>query len=328
MNKILCGDSLEKLKTLPNNLVQSCITSPPYYQLRSYGINGQIGQELTVKEYINRLCNIFDEVKRVLKNDGTLWVNLDDSYGGSGKGAGSTTGKESWQYDKKPKTEENKDKCLLQVPSRFAIEMVDRGWILRNEIIWWKPNAKPESAKDRFTRDYERFFFFSKNKEYLFNQQTVPSKQSSIDRKFRALSANTKYANWDGLNTPRPNRTKILKEDCETYGSPRARNYRNTGIDIDSYKTANMRCVWNIPTKGFREAHFATFPTKLVEVPIKSCSNENDIILDCFGGSGTTGYMAKFLGRQYILIDLNPEYCDIARKRIEPLDKDMFCLYR
>ncbi len=269
VNKIYQGNSLEVLKTLPTESVDMVITSPPYWGLRDYGIDGQLGMESSFQEYINKLCDIFDEIKRVLKDSGTCWVNLGDTY--------------------------LPDKCLLQIPNRFAIEMTNRGWTLRNEIIWFKRNCFPSSVKDRFTVDFEKLFFFVKNKKYYFDQQKEPVKNISIQR--------AKYG-WHGTKLPHGDSYAGLKGTeamGDRYCDPRGRN---------------KRAVWDIPTKGYKGAHFAVFPEGLIETPIKAGCPLGGVVLDPFMGSGTTAVVAKRLGRNYIGIELNEDYIDIAEKRI------------
>ncbi len=176
-NIILNGDALKHLKGLPEKSINMCMTSPPYWALRDYGVEGQLGLESTFEEYINKLCNIFDEVKRVLRKDGTCWVNIGDTYWGGGQGGNDYPGKQvvpSSGYGHKAKGNSYKSKSLVMIPFRFAIEMVNRGWILRNTIIWHKRNCMPSSVKDRFTVDFEYIFFFSKKKKYYFETQYEP----------------------------------------------------------------------------------------------------------------------------------------------------------
>ena len=271
INKIYQGNCLEVLKTFPNECIDMIITSPPYYALRDYGVDGQIGNESTFQEYINKLCDIFDEVKRVLKNDGTCWVVIGDSYDGNKRGKTDLKVSEATKYscENLIKKTQLQNKCLLQIPARFAIEMTNRGWILRNEIIWCKPNVMPSSVKDRFSVDYEKIFFFSKSTKYYFEQQKEPMKTNDI-------------------NPPRGSKDLMR----------------------------NMRCVWNINTQPFKGHHFATFPEKLVETPIKAGTKKGGIVLDIFMGSGTTGVVAKKLGRNYIGIELNEKYVEMAERRI------------
>ena len=300
---IIQGNALDVLKTLDSESVDCCVTSPPYWGLRNYGVEGQLGLEPTFQEYIQKLCDIFDEVKRVLKQEGTCFVNLGDCYAGSGKGIGTdrTKCKEVYTDDDIAKTDWSMtglpDKSLCQIPSRFSIEMADRGWILRNEIIWHKPNCMTSSAKDRFTVDFEKVFFFVKNKKYYFDAEAIsePKQESSINRvKYPRFTANNK--GYSG-------------------------QYAVVGIDYSETEklklTRNKRTVWTISTQSVNEAHFATFPEDLVVPMIKAGCPEGGTVLDPFFGAGTTGLVAKKLFRNYIGIELNPEYVTMAERRIE-----------
>jgi len=301
MNKIIQGDSLSVLKTLPSESINCCVTSPPYWALRDYGVDGQLGLEPTFQEYINKLCNIFDEVKRVLRKDGTCWVNIGDTYWGGGNNRGSSEenlsakqfsnrgarGQCSRDWDKS-----FKPKCLLQIPSRFSIEMCNRGWILRNTIIWHKPNCMPSSVKDRFTVDFEYVFFFVKSKKYWFETQYEPhsTKEGPLRNKNKE-SSNKGYP--DGDRFSQGLRTGYGKEG------------------------RNKRTVWKINTKPFKEAHFAVFPEELVETPIKAGCPKGGTVLDCFCGSGTSGVVAQRQEKDFIGIELNPEYIEIAKNRLD-----------
>jgi len=338
-NIILQGDALTKLKELPEKSINMCMTSPPYWALRDYGVDGQLGLEPTFDQYINDLCNIFDEVNRVLRDDGTCWVNIGDTYYGSGKGAGGDPSKckesytmpTDWKrpsrdnYNKMSTTKNclycnkeikkgitsqfcnhtclNKmgndfrsqnrqlpDKCLTMIPMRFAIEMVSRGWILRNTIIWHKPNPMPSSVKDRFTVDFEYIFLFSKKKKYYFNQQLEPTKTK--DNVIRDRDT-TKLNNTPGRS-------------------------RMAGLKTNNYDMKNKRTTWTIPPRPFKEAHFAVYPEELCETPIKSGCPECGVVLDPFFGAGTTGLVALKQNKKFIGIELNPEYIKIAEKRLAP----------
>lgn len=255
-NVIHQGDSLEVLKKLPDESVDCVITSPPYWALRDYGVKGQLGLEPTFEEYINKLCDIFDEVKRVLKKEGTCWVNIGDTYMGNssysqrgrqgfGKDKIGMMNKKTWTDPKHKNTKGRLrareyvesgqiiEKSLCQIPSRFAIEMTNRGWILRNEIVWHKPNCMPSSVEDRFTVDFEKVFFFTKNKKYHFEQQFE-----------------------DSLYVDRQN-DKRFEQGRQSYEGK-----RNTSVVVSEKR--NMRSVWKINTKGFSEAHFAVFPEDLI----------------------------------------------------------------
>lgn len=278
LNKIYTGHALDVLKTLPECSVNMCITSPPYWGLRDYKTNpaiwndgwqGELGAESNFNQYINHLCDVFDEVKRVLKDDGTCWVNIGDSY--------------------------NK-KSLTLIPLRFAIEMQNRGWTVRNVIIWQKPNATPQSAKDRFTVDFEYLFFFSKNKRYYFEQQLEPIKQSTYNRCKTGCGIN-KGANYQGLNKKNFERLQQRILDGTIAGR-------------------NKRTVWQIATHAYHGAHFAVFPPALIETPVKAGCPEDGIVLDPFIGSGTTAFVAEKLNRNWLGIELNPEYAKLAEERI------------
>ena len=322
------GSALEHLKELPEESINMCMTSPPYWALRDYGVDGQLGLEKTFDEYITKLCDIFDGVKRALKKEGTCWVNLGDTYYGSGKGAGGdiSNSKEVWGFENKEKKNcehcakefegyafqrfcgsacsgvdntprekkgELKDKCLTMIPMRFAIEMVNRGWILRNVIIWYKPNAMPSSVKDRFTVDFEYIFFFSKQKKYYFNEQREEKKDT-----------------WGGRwgKMPKGNRPNAMIGRKEMTKEEFAQKYQDR----------NKRTVWSLPTKSFSEAHFAVYPEELCETPIKAGCPGGGIVIDPFFGSGTTGVVALKQEKKFIGIELNPEYIKIANKRLKP----------
>lgn len=306
VNKILQGDSLEVLKTLDDESVDMCITSPPYWALRDYGVEGQLGLEPTFQEYINRLCDIFDEVKRVLKKEGTCWVNMGDTYASSG----------SQRFDDKPmgknpmvqgrgRTNDVQSKSLIQIPSRFAIEMTNRGWILRNEIIWYKPNCMPSSADDRFTVDFEKIFFFTKNKKYYF--ETQYEKSLTNENRPDGIVRDRIY-DYDSKQKIITGRTAKGGDGSGELGS---------GVRFgDSSLGRNKRCIWKINTKPYSEAHFATYPEELIETPIKAGCPKGGVVLDIFMGSGTTAKVARYLGRNYLGIELNAEYIKLAEKRL------------
>ncbi|HEX5716284.1 MAG TPA: site-specific DNA-methyltransferase [Thermoanaerobaculia bacterium] len=258
-SQLVVGDSRKILQELPDGIVQSCVTSPPYWSLRNYDIEGQIGLEESIDEYLQNLTAVFEEVRRVLRPDGTLWLNIGDSY---------TSGGRTWRApDRKnpiramnvrpPTPAGLKPKDLIGIPWRLAFSLQAAGWYLRADLIWQKPNCQPESVKDRPTRDHEYVFLLSKSERYLYNHKAV-----------------------------------------------RGPNGRNP------------RAVWDIKTKALKDAHFATFPTALVEPCVLLGSNPGDLILDPFIGSGTTGVVALALGRRFFGVELNPEYVSIAEKRL------------
>jgi DNA modification methylase len=309
-NTIIQGDCLEVLKTLPSGSVNCVVTSPPYWALRDYGVDGQLGLEPTFQEYINKLCDIFDEVKRVLRKDGTCWVNIGDTYGQNWRGGGVETAsdiqKGNWGtvdfMGKKAIKTGVPPKSLLQIPSRFAIEMSNRGWILRNEIIWYKPNCMPSSVKDRFTVDFEKVFFFVKNKKYWFETQL----ENAIEI-------------YSPERAKRPETSKM--KAIHSSGKP-AGNFTTNKLRPDNKR--NKRCVWRVTTKPLKEAHFAVYPEKLIEPMIKAGCPKGGIVLDPFIGSGTTAIVALKQGKNYIGIELNPEYICLADKRIKSVPQELF----
>ncbi len=256
LDRIMKGDTLAELKKFPEGSVDMVITSPPYWALRDYGVKGQLGLEKTFEEYISKLCNIFDEVRRVLKQTGTCWVNLGDTYSGGGntndRFQKQNISKSVGEYKFNFKLNQIQEKCLCQIPFRFAIEMTIRGWILRNTIIWWKPNCIPSSVKDRFTVDFEYVFFFVKNKKYWFETQYEPLQESSLSRaRYGSYSLKTDKGIHGGMNLK--NQLKVFEK-----------------INKGELRGRNKRCVWRIPTRPFKGSHFAVFPETLVETPIKA----------------------------------------------------------
>lgn len=314
MNNIIQGDSLEVLKTLPSESVDCAITSPPYWALRNYGVDGQLGLEPTFQEYINKLCDMFDEVKRVLKKEGTCWVNLGDTY--SGNKEGKTDNKVSDYLKDTTKNLHKKkgsvaEKCLCQIPSRFAIEMTNRGWILRNEIIWHKPNCMPSSVTDRFTVDFEKVFFFVKSKKYQFDNEAVMEKSIGSEKRAHGIVRDREYDYNSKLAVVQKRKRKNGVGIDEGKGKNGEYGF-NCGVR--NYR--NKRAVWTVQTMPFADAHFATFPEKLIEPMIKAGCPVSGIVLDIFMGAGTTGLVAKKLGRNYLGVELNPAYIKIAEDRI------------
>ncbi len=305
INHIYQGHSLEVLKNIPSNSVDSVITSPPYYALRNYKTNpvewpdgwvGELGQEPHFNMYIAHLICIFKEVKRVLKDEGILFVNISDSFNGTGSKGSYRDSKykegRNGQEVSKNNLKDYPKKSLIQIPQRFAIRMVDElGFLLRNDIIWEKPNCLPESVKDRFTRSHEYLYFFTKNKKYYFNQILEPyesKKQKPIDK-----SKQNCNNGMGGIN-------RFSEGD---------RDYYNKG-------GRNKRTVWSINTQPRKNNHFAQFPDKLVEPMILSGCPENGIVLDPFMGGGTVAANAIKHNRRYVGIELNNEFIKIAEESI------------
>lgn len=266
-SEIILGDALSVLRGLESSICRCCITSPPYWGLRDYGIGleNQIGAESKLEDYLTNLSIIFDEVHRVITPDGTLWLNLGDSY---------TSGNRTWRdSDKKnparymnfrpPTPRGLKPKDLIGVPWRVALALQERGWYLRSDIIWFKPNCQPESVKDRPTRSHEYVFLFSKSEKYFYNYEAI-------------------------------------REPSNSHGQ----NVRN------------RRTVWSINTEAFKGAHFATFPPRLVELCLLAGSEQGDIVLDPFFGSGTVGEVCIKLERKFIGIEIKEEYAFLAKERL------------
>ena len=312
MSGILCVDAAAGLKTLPQKSVQMCVTSPPYYGLRDYGADGQIGVEQSPEEYIARLTEVFAEVHRVLKDDGTLWLNIADSYAGSGKGpmtlAVEANGKNKDLYDMKsciyevPKKWKGvKPKDMIGIPWMLAFALRKFGYYLRSDIIWHKTNCLPESVKDRPSKCYEHIFLLSKSPKYYFDYKAIrePIKDVTAERYKRGRSDNSKYYGKGNdllQNINRPH------DDYSMFDQ----QYRR------------KRDVWEVSTNTYKmDEHFAMFPEKLIEPCILAGSRAGDTVLDPFFGSGTTGAVAKRLGREYIGIEINPVFCKKAGLRIE-----------
>lgn len=388
-NTVLQGDCLEVLKTLPSQIADTCVTSPPYYGLRDYGtgewvggdpgcphrrmskysedtitghaqdelrgnvgdaiyktvcplcgavrVDKQIGLEETPQAYVDRLVEVFREVKRVLKDDGTLWLNIGDSYWGSGSRGFDFTGKlteiskiqgsdKKYNLTNVPQLKGNhngyKNKDMIGIPWMLAFALRADGWYLRQDIIWHKPNPMPESVKDRCVKSHEYIFLLSKKPHYYFDYEAIQeeAKRESLSRynyifnqgkqqeKFRPDGA----TNTMGMKTPH-----FKHKNLQDNGQPNHTMHerRAEGLSDEKYLVRNKRDVWSVTTKPVREAHFATFPEDLIEPCIKAGSPMGGVVLDPFFGSGTTGIVAIKLNRQYLGIELNPEYINISNKR-------------
>lgn len=302
-HQILIGDCIESMRSLPDKSVQCCVTSPPYYGLRDYGVGGQIGLEETPAEFISKLIAVFAEVRRVLRDDGTAWVNMGDSY--------------------------SRDKQLMMMPARLAIAMQDDGWYLRQDIIWNKQNPMPESVRDRCTKSHEYIFLLSKKRNYYFDQQAItePLTQSSVDRLAQAGweeqqgsdrvpgKTNGAMKAVGGLRSKRNSFSRETKATAGEHGQ--SAQHRPGRDDIDYDQSRNKRSVWTVATARFKGAHFATFPPDLIRPCILAGSPRGGVILDPFGGAGTTGMVAMQEGRRSLLCELNPDYAALARARLD-----------
>lgn len=301
--QVLVGDAIDQLKTIESETVHCCVTSPPYYSLRDYGNDGQIGLEPTLSEYIDKLVEVFREVKRVLRDDGTLWLNIGDSYNGTG-GAGGDYNKGGLR-EGQPKYKGKNDmafkrKDLMLVPHRLAIALQEDGWYVRQDIVWSKPNPMPEPAKDRCVKAHEYIFLLSKSPTYFFDHLAIqePSVQGLVHSGRDANSTTEHYGADNGGNTGLDN----WKRKLRVHGTPEKRNKRS---------------VWHSPNVPWKGAHFAVFPPTLIEPCVLAGCPIGGIVLDPFGGSGTTAGVALKNGRNAILIELNTEYAELIPKRIE-----------
>ena len=325
--KILIGDVLEQLATLPDDSIDCCVTSPPYWGLRDYGVPGQIGLEPSLGEHIKVIVNVFEEIKRVLKPTGTCWLNYGDCYArDSAKGGSGPNGKHDYHSDygsarnivsetrgssdgfvgradlaaRRLGDKALKPKDLCMMPNRIAIALQDAGWWVRSEIIWHKPNPMPESVTDRPTNAHEKIFLLTKSARYFYDAEAVREER---------------------LGTTHSRGSK-RKPPIEAAGVGHKDWCRYMTAD-DELTTRNLRNVWTVQPQPFSEAHFATFPPALIEPCIKAGCPKGGTVLDPFGGAGTTGLVADRLGRDAILIELNPEYAEIAKCRLDS-DAGMF----
>ena len=316
LNEIICGDALTVLRTISCESVQCCVTSPPYFGLRDYGCDGQLGLEETPEEYTERLTEVFREVRRVLKPDGVCWINIGDSYAGSGKGAWDSEklkvlkNKQRYKFStdnpaaKIPKKwDKIKPKDLIGIPWRLAFSLQADGWWLRSAVVWEKPNAMPSSVKDRPTSSYEFVFLFAKSNKYYYDYKTImePVADGTIARMKRGVSPTHKYVNGAAGQT------------TQNISKPRE---NRSGENIELPSMRNKRDVWRVCTNSYRAAHFATFPVELIKPCILAGCPIGGTVLDPFIGSGTTAVAALSENRNYIGIELNPEFCALARERI------------
>ncbi len=344
--KIYIGDALQRLKALPDNSVDCCITSPPYWGLRDYGVVGQLGLEKTPEEHIAALVKVFREVHRVLKPQGTLWVNYGDTYASSvnGRAAAEVVNDNRTFRDKPFSTVVGKlkPKDLVGLPWLLAFALRDKaGFYLRSDIIWHKPNCMPESAKDRPVKAHEYMFLFSKSPRYYYNYNAVLEPVAANDNgniqhpNALSFARSVKEPERPGHNDSqhRLSRGKGNNKSFRGGGAYVHNQSFQNAADISNQTIGNQenlsglrnrRTVWTIPTRGFPEAHFATFPPDLVRPCLLAGCPVGGVVLDPFGGAGTTALEAERQQKNAILIELNPEYADMARRRIVQ-DGGMFC---
>jgi DNA modification methylase len=338
-HRVLIGDCIESMRTLQDESVNTCVTSPPYYGLRDYGMAGQIGLEETPAEFIERLVEVFREVRRVLRNDGTVWVNMGDTYASiaGGYAPGGSAGKHDMvsqatrgavlRGTRRSPPVGLKQKDLMGIPWRLAFALQDDGWYLRQDIIWHKPNPMPESTRDRCTKSHEYLFLLSKSPRYYYDQDAIkePVALSSIIRMAQDLEQQRGSDRVPGksngpMKAVRSKRDSFKRDDSkreqpipgQSLGTHRP-DREESAWTLD---TRNKRSVWTVPTQGFKGAHFATFPPDLIRPCILAGAPLGGIVLDPFGGAGTTAVVSMQEGRKSILCELNPEYAAMAERRI------------
>ena len=329
-NKIYTEDCRETLKRMPEQFINCCVTSPPYYGLRDYGHEGQIGLEETPEQYVQKLVEVFRLVRDKMKDDGTLWLNIGDSYASvksryssrphslSGKDRGDNHNKKPDLYHY-AKDAGIKDKDLLGIPWMVAFALRADGWWLRQDIIWHKPNPMPESVTDRCTKSHEYIFLLSKSQRYFYDHKAIQEEASpeSAARLLRGVSDHHKNVNGSPGQTPH----SLAKPRPRQFGANKQEGtMRNDegNIFIDNGKR-NKRSVWTVTTKPFKEAHFATFPEALIEPCILAGCPEKGIVYDPFMGAATTALVSLRANRQFVGSELNPDYVKIGMKRIMPL---------
>ena len=309
LNTTLIGDCRETLKQLPDGCINTCITSPPFYALRDYQEENQIGLEKPPDEYVEELVKVFREVKRVLREDGNLWLNLGDTYSshkdcksisqtlsigtGSEQAHVIDKGRSASRDSKMLKEQGLKNKELIGIPWKVAFALREDGWYLRQDIIWSKKNSMPESVKDRCTKSHEYIFLMTKNPTYYYDNEAI--KEKAVGER------------WGG-NTP-INMGNTKYTDNQFSGLTRERKM--------VYDKKNKRSVWKVNCKPYRGAHFAVYPPELIEPCILAGSEKGDIVLDPFMGSGTTAMVAKSLGRDYNGCELHEDYCNLIQKRVD-----------
>lgn len=305
---LLQGDACEMLRTLPPASVQCVVTSPPYWGLRKYTDDPrEIGNEQTPAVYVQNLVDVFSETWRVLRDDGTLFLNLGDSYANDTKWGGKTSGKhagglQGTTYIGRNRTQTGlPSKSLIGLPWRMAFALQDAGWVLRNDIIWHKPSVMPESVTDRFTRDHEYIFFFSKQSHYFFNAAAVAEPSTGQT----GAAANFKRTTKDHI-----------------IPGQSAAQHRLDRKPTESRGTRNKRTVWSIPSQPLRDEHYAAYPQRIVEICLLAATQPGDTVLDPFAGSGTTGRTAMILQRNAVLIDL--AFGDLQEKRTDKVQVEMF----
>jgi len=348
LNRIVCGDWIEIMRQIPSESIDLVMFSPPYWGLRDYGVEKQIGQELTYQEYIEKLVLGCREIKRILKKTGSMYIVIGDVYSGGKRNQGGKTPhpKGYKGLDKLPPCPPTglPPKCLIGIPWRLALALIDDGWILRNDIIWYKPNHMPSSVKDRLTNTYEHVFHFVKSRKYYYNLDMIRIPPKWIEVWSRKGSSKEPYkqnnprARW-GLTRDELRKLKLTKHDIAV---GRVGNFKYTDpLHVKAYhfKGKNPGDLWSILTRPFPEAHFAVYPIDLCVYPILSSCPPDGVVLDPLCGSGTTMLTCELINHKkwdefkvfineeakkvnwklkWIGIDINPEYCELSKKRLRP----------
>lgn len=347
--KVLNTDVLDGFRLLPDSSINCIITSPPYWQLRDYKFEGQWGLEPDYRDYLEKLWSMMDEAWRVLKDNGSVWVSLGDTYGAfRGKSGGGADSFERLKTGSRLNTVKqivnriNKnnemEKCLMMIPARFAIGCIERGWTLRNDIIWGKVNAMPESVTDRFSKKHEFIFFFTKTKNYYFDLDAVRDRQKSVLQEIsnlyecegqQALGMDYPERVTDSTMQSIKRHTKIPADDAERYGSPRARYNRvgysgKSNIYDKGKNPGDVVDFWDVPTKPNNSSHYAAFNSDLISKPLLAGCPENGIVLDPFAGLGTTVCRALELKRIGFGFEGNAQYAKDANNDIRKLTLPMF----
>jgi len=335
LNTIYEGKCLDVIRTFPDKSIDCVITSPPYWQLRDYGWDGQWGNEPTFQMYLENLWSLMDEIYRVLKDSGTVWINLGDTYGTkSGNFTGGNTVENKISYTGTMGDTYTKDaayhKCLLLIPHRFAIGCIDRGWVMRNDIIWAKPNAMPESVTDRFSKKHEYFFLMVKSDKYYFDLDSIrDTHKASMDEILRQKRINTIQGSATAIGHKGSSGGLGYGGKKNIVGNMNESGLTRTTAGL-SMKSASEKMnilgknpgsvsdFWDIPTIPSQDKHFASYNTNLIDKPIIAGCPKEGIILDPFCGTATTGCRAIDLQRKFIGIEGKPEYVEIGNKKLTP----------
>jgi len=288
--QIILGDCLQSMQSLKEKSINCCVTSPPYFGLRDYGVDGQIGLEETPEQFIQKLVEVFREVRRVLRDDGVLWLNLGDSYG--------------------------KGKQLLGIPWKVALALQADGWYLRQDIIWSKPNPMPESVRDRCTKSHEYIFLLTKSQRYYYDHDAI--REPHTGEAAKAVAIGYKEVGQRGVNS---SVRRGLTDGQATQFSKKGHSgyFGADGKCLLNPLGKNKRSVWSVPTQSVKGAHFATFPPALIEPCILAGCPVDGVVLDPFGGSGTTAGVAIKNGRRAILCELNPDYAEMVAERVRSI---------